>query len=215
MAGYRGHSLGGAFAGVIVVFASLFALMALGGGERIYFGWWELPLWFALAMLGALWPDVDINSKGQTVFYALFIAVDFAFIFSRRYEYAAFLGLFAMLPAVSKHRGWTHSIWAMLILPLPFLLLHWFTTDATRTLSDWTGRPMSLVGVPYYLAGVAGIMSHLILDGIKIPLIPTRSAGRHARKERDQNTRKYPMPSRRAYTSMSVRTHTGRPRRRR
>lgn len=107
-----------------------------------------------LAVLGALFPDVDTNSKGRHLFYGAALAADVVLIFKNQYRYAALLGFCALLPAVGSHRGWTHTWWAGLIIPspvlvVPMMLLH----------MPWQGL------VPYYVAAVLGYYSHLLLDG--------------------------------------------------
>lgn len=106
-------------------------------------------------LLGALFPDVDTDSKGQNLFYAVFAAVDLGLIAQKHYMWAAWLGFFAMLPAIGSHRGWTHTWWAMLLVPLPIL-----------------GVPAVTLGmefvegfIPYYAAFATGYFSHLLLDG--------------------------------------------------
>ncbi|MBI9078288.1 MAG: metal-dependent hydrolase [Pseudodesulfovibrio sp.] len=147
MPGYKGHLAGGLF----------FAVMGLVGG--VLFGWLVLdPLLISgligFCLLGALFPDVDTNSKGQNLYYAVFAAVDLGLILKGYFVWAAWLGLFSMLPAIGSHRGWTHTWWAMLLVPLPIL-----------------GVPAVVQGVdafgvflPFYAAFVLGYFSHLLLD---------------------------------------------------
>lgn len=157
MAGYRGHLMGAAvfFAGYFAVLVFVFAfdgawaryttLEALG---------YPLAL-FGLTLLFGLWPDVDIHSKGQQVFYWIFFAVDLVLVVTRQYQEAAYFGLLAILPILSKHRGWTHSWWAMVVLPLPLLVLPYVLMPE---------KP--LTGLPFYGAAVTGYLSHLFMDGL-------------------------------------------------
>lgn len=107
----------------------------------------------AVTLMGALFPDTDTDSKGQNFFYGILVVLDLALMIKGMYKWAAVLGFCAMLPAVGRHRGWTHTWWAMLIVPLPLLLL-----------------PVVFYGVPaagpapFYAAAVAGYFSHLVLD---------------------------------------------------
>jgi membrane-bound metal-dependent hydrolase YbcI (DUF457 family) len=110
---------------------------------------------FGLCLMFALWPDVDTNSKGQDVFYTIFFVADLMLIAARRFEEAAYLGLFAILPILGKHRGWTHTYWAMLLVPLPLVVLPYVLAPE---------RPLS--GLPFYGAAVVGYASHLLLDRI-------------------------------------------------
>ncbi|MFN3385242.1 MAG: metal-dependent hydrolase [Candidatus Thermochlorobacter sp.] len=153
MASYRGHIWGG-----LLFFVPLIILLVF------FFELYKQPLPMLLAqvaillsitLLFALFPDIDIKSKGQRIFYLIFFCVDLVLIVTNHWREAAFLGLFAMLPLLTEHRGWTHSFWAALIIPLPFLLVPiWFAK------SGWKA------GLPYYLAAVAGYLSHRFMDGI-------------------------------------------------
>ena len=157
MAGYRGH-IAGAFLFFLGYLSVLVYLYSLNAAYQ-QFSTLELlgyPVAMgALAIMFGLWPDVDTNSKGQDVFYAIFLVADLFLIATRNFEEAAYLGLFALLPVVSRHRGWTHSWWAMLLIPSPLLVLPYVLFPA---------RPWS--GLPFYGAALVGYFSHLLLDGI-------------------------------------------------
>ena len=92
---------------------------------------------------------------------------DILLIATGRFEAAAYLGLLAMTPIVGRHRGWTHSFWAMLLVPLPIV--------AVPYLHNQSVLPMTLV---IYGAAVIGYFSHLLLDGkvIKGFAIKSRSS---------------------------------------
>lgn len=146
MPGYKAHLTGGA---------------ALGGGTiaaAVYFSYlpndvWLLSALFAIAVMASLFPDTDTESKGQNFFYSIMAITDILLIVNHYYQWAAILGLFAMLPALGKHRGWTHTWWAMLIVPAPLIALPWIFFRET-----W------VVTLPFYLAAVVGYFSHLLLD---------------------------------------------------
>ena len=134
---------------------------------------------FAVAVLFGLWPDVDIKSKSQKIFYSVLFAVNLVLIvFLQKYLESALLGLFAMLPIMSKHRGWTHARITMILLPSVFLLIpiysahsEWETdgnlVDLFNSLAEWDGLTGALrSGVPFYVASFIGYASHLYLDGI-------------------------------------------------
>ena len=143
---------------------------------------------FAVAVLFGLWPDVDIKSKSQKIFYSVLFAVNLVLIvFLQKYLESALLGLFAMLPIMSKHRGWTHARITMILLPGVFLLIpiysahsEWATdgnlVDLFKAVAEWDGLTDTLrSGVPFYVASFIGYASHLHLDGI---LIRSRKAQR-------------------------------------
>ena len=134
---------------------------------------------FAVAVLFGLWPDVDIKSKSQKIFYSVLFVVNLVLIvFLQKYLESALLGLFAMLPIMSKHRGWTHAKTTMILLPGVFLLIpiysahsEWATdgnlVDLFNALAEWDGLTDAFrSGVPFYVASLIGYASHLHLDGI-------------------------------------------------
>ena len=98
------------------------------------------------------------NSKGQNLFYSIFFTIDVVLIAMREFQWAAYLGLFAILPVLGKHRGWTHTYWAMLLIPSPLLVLPYLL---------FPDRPFA--GLPFYGAAVVGYFSHLFMDGLVIP----------------------------------------------
>lgn len=158
MANYRGHVAGAATFAVFYLSA-----LSLGFGidllaERAIFSGYYFPIALTgLVVLFGIWPDIDINSRAQNLFYSIFFLIDVVLILSSEYEAAAYLGLLAMLPVISKHRGWTHSKLAVILVPSPFLIIPYL---------DNPGDPW--VGLPYYLAAVVGYVSHLYFDGLII-----------------------------------------------
>lgn len=157
MAGYKGHIAGAVIfgSGYLVALAYLFSV------DAAYRQFTMLePVGYpagllALALLFSLWPDVDTDSKGPTVFYSIFFAVDLFLIGTEQFRAAAYLGLVAVLLVLSRHRGWTHTWWAMWVVPSPLLLLPYVHVPE---------RP--LVGLPFYGAAVVGYLSHLVVDRI-------------------------------------------------
>jgi membrane-bound metal-dependent hydrolase YbcI (DUF457 family) len=149
MPGYKGHLSGGLILG------------ALGISAAVLLGYFALDL-FRLAgllgfcLLGALFPDIDTDSKGQNLFYAGLIVFDAILIYHQYYFWAAWLGLFSMLPALGHHRGWTHTWWAMLVVPLPIVII-------PCMLYRRPGMDIFLF-VNFYAAFVLGYFSHLLLD---------------------------------------------------
>lgn len=157
MAGYRGHLAGATlffglyFAAVAAVFAVDAAYARFTLAEQVGY---PVAL-FGICLLFGLWPDVDTNSVGQNLFYSLFFVVDLVLVLTKQFEEAAYFGLLALLPILGKHRGWTHTWWAMLAVPLPLLVLPYVL---------FPERP--LAGLPFYGAAVAGYSSHLVFDGL-------------------------------------------------
>lgn len=153
MAGYKGHISAGAGFGLLMIIGLAFSPLAeqLTLEEKLVKG--LVVLW--LAVMFGLFPDVDIKSKGQVLFYRIFFVLDIVLLVKKYYVEAALLGFLALLPIISKHRGWTHTFWAMLLVPSPILLGPMYFAKA----------PV-LDGLPFYLGAVAGYFSHLIADGM-------------------------------------------------
>lgn len=155
MANWRGHVAGGVVLGGAYTFGMSFApVERFAETAGLLENWQALGGIMVLSILFALFPDIDTNSKGQNIFYGLALVVDVLLIWNGYVQAAAYLGLIAMLPVVGKHRGWTHSKWAMVLVPLPILLVPYLYNDKVL--------PIAAV---YYGAAVAGYFSHLLLDG--------------------------------------------------
>lgn len=156
MANYKGHIVGGFLAGAVYSAVLLFVpVAAFAAAAGVLDGWQAIVGVFIISTLFGLFPDVDTNSKAQDIFMGTAFVVDILLIISGELEAAAYLGLVAMTAIIGKHRGWTHSRWAMFVVPLPILLVPYFYNQAIL--------PVSVV---YYGAAVAGYFSHLLLDGL-------------------------------------------------
>lgn len=155
MANYKGH-LAGAVAVTTIYTVGLSFLpgdqLAKTGG--ILSDWQMVAGMFVVAMLMGLWPDIDTNSKGQDIFFSVAFLFDVLLISQGYLEAAAYLGLLAMTPIVGKHRGWTHSKWAMLLVPLPIVVFPYINKSS-----------ILVTYLLFYGAAVAGYFSHLLLDG--------------------------------------------------
>jgi hypothetical protein len=157
MAGYKGHIASAAVFGIGYLAALVYAF-SVDAAYRQFTVLEQIgyPLvLLALALLFGLWPDVDTDSKGQDLFYMIFFGVDLFLVVTEQFRAAAYLGLVAVLLVLSTHRGWTHTWWAMLLVPSPLLILPYLHVPA---------RP--LVGLPFYGAAVVGYLSHLVVDWV-------------------------------------------------
>jgi len=146
MPGYRGHILGALLLGGAGLFVLVWFGLLSGDLEM-------LASLGVLIVLGALFPDIDTDSRGRSLFFILLAAFDLALIISGFYIWAAILGLLAMLPAMGIHGGWTHTWWAMLVVPLPILVIPYiiYSADLSRLFM-------------LYAAMVFGYFTHLVLD---------------------------------------------------
>ncbi|MBA3758053.1 metal-dependent hydrolase [Candidatus Saccharibacteria bacterium] len=155
MANYKGHIAGAVAVTTVYVVGLSFLpgeLLEKTGG--ILSDWQMVAGLFVVSMLMGLWPDIDTNSKGQDIFFATAFLFDIALISQGYLEAAAYFGLLAMTPIVGKHRGWTHSKLAMLLVPLPFVAVPYL--NKSSILATY---------LIFYGAAVAGYFSHLLLDG--------------------------------------------------
>jgi membrane-bound metal-dependent hydrolase YbcI (DUF457 family) len=158
MANYKGHIVGATLFGAVYASALIFVPVEhFAEVAGILHDWQATAAVFVIAILFGLFPDVDTNSKAQDIFLGTAFAIDVLLIANGNIEAAAYLGLIAMLPIISHHRGWTHSKWAMVLIPLPILLVPYLHNDAIL--------PASIV---YYGAALVGYFSHLFLDGLII-----------------------------------------------
>lgn len=156
MANWKGHLVGGFGAGLVVVGAvSYVPVEQLAESTHLLQDWQALAAIFVMTMLFGLFPDVDTNSKAQDIFFGITFIVDILLLYSGFIQAAAYLGFIAMLPIISHHRGWTHSKVAMLIVPLPILIIPYLYDSANLG-----------IATIYYVAAVAGYFSHLLFDGL-------------------------------------------------
>lgn len=156
MANYKGHIAGGlVFTAVYAGVMTMVPVEQFAEAAGVLSDWQAMAAVFVIGMLFGLFPDVDTNSKAQDIFYWTLFPIDILLLANGNVEAAAYLGLIAMLPVLSHHRGWTHSKWAMFLIPLPIVLIPYLYNDEIL--------PVASV---YYGAAVIGYFSHLALDGL-------------------------------------------------
>lgn len=156
MSGFRGHIAGAvALNTAYVVAAGVMPGELLVKTAGILSNWQFVAALFVIAVLFGLWPDVDTNSKGQNLFFGIAFVADILLITTGRFEAAAYLGLLAMTPIVGRHRGWTHSKLAMVLVPLPIVIVPYINRAGILP-----------TAVLVYGSAVVGYFSHLLLDGM-------------------------------------------------
>ncbi len=155
MPGYKGHIAGGFVAAAAsTLLVSALPYRQFASYANLLHGWQTLAGVFVVAMLFALFPDIDIKSEGQKLFYWAAFLLDAVLVWAKQMNAAAYLGFIAMLPLLSKHRGWTHSVYAAFLVPVPIIVIpYWY---------DGRMLPLSLL---FYGAAVVGYLSHIALDG--------------------------------------------------
>lgn len=145
MPGYQAHSAGGA----VVAAAGLTAAWFWAGLRDPVL----MTVLAGICLAGALFPDIDTDSKGQKLFYLLLIALDAVLLWRRRMVEAAWLGLGAMVPPLLQHRGFTHTLWCLMLL-----------TGALFFAPQWLGLCTRAEITPFAVAFGAGYASHLLMD---------------------------------------------------
>ena len=203
MSMFREHWIGGIITYTTFFVISLVATLAVSLLTELPLAWnptipspaqpLKIAGCFAIAVLFGLWPDVDIKSKSQKLFYRVLFALNAALLVFGMYLESALLGLFAMLPIISKHRGWTHSKVTMFLLPCLFLVIPIYVTYPEWG-AGWA-EPLEFIELllstaipdafqnwlPFYVASFIGYATHLHLDGI---LFQSRKAQRQKARGR-------------------------------
>lgn len=155
MPGYKGHVVGAIAVNVVYVGAvKAVRPETISDTARLLSENQMLIGLFVIAILFGLFPDIDTNSKGQNIFFGLAFIADIALLVTDHVEAAAFLGLLAMTPVLGKHRGWTHTVLAMILIPSPIIIV------------PYLYRPELLhIALLLYGAALGGYFSHLLFDG--------------------------------------------------
>jgi len=142
MPNYRGHLMGGVVAfGLVAYCLSVTPTVA------------TLIEWLIFTLAGALFPDVDIKSKGQLFLYRFLLLVFLMLILQNRLQQLAFLSVAALVPMLVKHRGLFHRVWFILLFPAVLAV-------------SIAGYCPHYAHIIYYdaLFFIAGALSHLVLD---------------------------------------------------
>ena len=143
MPNYKGHLVGGFLAYVLVLFAYIGYMPSLVTGCE----------WLLFALAGALFPDIDIKSKGQKYFYYV-VFILFAFLASKgHFQTLTCFSFVAIAPMLTRHRGVFHSTWFVVSVPL----IAWMAMSILLPAYTW---PL-FVNTLFFIAGA---LSHLFLD---------------------------------------------------
>jgi hypothetical protein len=146
MPNYKGHLIGGAAAYGI----GLFMLVSITASAP---SWLTGTEWLLCALGGALFPDVDIKSKGQKYFYRIMLGILLFFVLSAKMALFIMFALLSLTPLIVRHRGIFHKGWFIVLLctVLALFLVSSFPKDATIIVHD-------------LFFFILGALSHLWLD---------------------------------------------------
>jgi membrane-bound metal-dependent hydrolase YbcI (DUF457 family) len=109
MPNYKGHLVGG-FAAY-----ALFLFFFIGIAKPSLFVAGE---WLIFTLAGALFPDIDIKSKGQKYFYFSVFLFFIVLASYQHFEMVTCCSFIAMVPMLVRHRGVFHSPLFVIITPL-------------------------------------------------------------------------------------------------
>lgn len=147
MPGYRTHTLGALCCATL--------LIAYYDAGSPFTKWFSLANTVRLvaAVLGGLFPDIDIKSKGQQILYALVTPLLVAALLAKHVVFSILLSALAIIPPLLPHRGITHNTWFTLIAPLSGPGLVWIYCPQYL----WQACDV-------WLYFTLGCLSHILLD---------------------------------------------------
>jgi len=145
MPGFRGHLIGG----VITYIAILQCIKSIHPPASLVISG------FIFCMIGSLFPDIDIKSKGQKLFYSLILIILCCFLYYERTDLFIGLSLLAIVPLLVKHRGLFHQLW--------FLI---FISISTGLAIGSFHSKFSVWAMNNALFFLAGAISHIFLDKV-------------------------------------------------
>jgi uncharacterized metal-binding protein len=107
MPGYKGHLIGGlaAFALLLYFLQNQCATTSIA------------MQWLGCTLAGALFPDIDVKSKGQKYFYWIVLSALIFLFATQQLEMLAACGIISVTPMLCKHRGIFHEMWFVIALP--------------------------------------------------------------------------------------------------
>lgn len=146
MPGYRTHMGGGvlAYIGLIILVSTYF----------VYRPSFFLALeWFFCCVAGSLFPDIDIKSKGQLIFYRVMAICLVYFLWKGKMAAFVWASLLSMVPLLVRHRGLFHKIWFVGFVAFVSVLAlsHWYPAY----------QKMLIIDACFFFAGA---VSHILFD---------------------------------------------------
>lgn len=142
MPNYKGHLVGG-----FVMYCMALFLLALSPSVLTAIEW------LLFALLGSLFPDIDIHSKGQKIFYRVLLILFGIVLIKQRFSSLLILCCVALLPQVVRHRGIFHTVWFVIGIPMSLVLYTWYCSPVYFDIVRWDATFFML-----------GALSHLWLD---------------------------------------------------
>jgi len=144
---YKGHIVGGTIAfGLSHRIATINSLLTPSIG-------YEWVMLYLVCLAGSLFPDIDIQSKGQKLFYQALFIIILLIIAYHRMELLLPVAVVSFVPLLLNHRGITHNPWFVLFLGLCMpIASHWYHPELLQ------------LAVKAAFFFIVGGWSHLVLD---------------------------------------------------
>lgn len=144
MPNYKGHVLGG-----IVVYGIVFCAVA----SFLHPSFITACEWLLFTLAGALFPDIDIKSKGQKYFYHLILVLLIVLAFHQQFATMACCSFIVITPMLVRHRGIFHRSWFIMTMPIVVWALVSFSFPLLSA--------SLFVNTLFFIAGG---LSHIMLD---------------------------------------------------
>lgn len=143
MPSYRVHLIGG-----LVTY-----LMLLQPIKHMQISGFVVVQGLLFCLLGALFPDIDVKSKGQKIFYSILLGLLLLLLYKKMYCLFAVMSLLGIIPILVRHRGIFHHIWFLFSMAV---LMSW-------AVKSWCGNleQTMLYNCWFFFAGS---VSHVVLD---------------------------------------------------
>ncbi|MBP6869580.1 metal-dependent hydrolase [Candidatus Babeliales bacterium] len=145
MPGFRGHLIGG----TLTYLAILQCIKSMQPSLPV------IASGFVFCIVGSLFPDIDIKSKGQKLFYSLGLIILCCFLYYERTDLFIGLSLLATVPLLVKHRGIFHELWFLIFISISTGLV---IGSFHAQYSAW-----AMKNALFFLAGA---ISHIVLDRV-------------------------------------------------
>ena len=104
-------------------------------------------------LLGSLFPDVDIKSNGQKLFYAILVGLLGYLVWHQYYCLFVIISFLGFIPIFVEHRGIFHHIWFLLSV---ILFATWYVKTCCNEYEN-----IMLANCWFFFAGC---LSHVLLD---------------------------------------------------
>jgi membrane-bound metal-dependent hydrolase YbcI (DUF457 family) len=147
MPGYKGHLVGGIIA-FGLLFVGLMSIFMSQQPSHLMMGEWLL-----CTLAGALFPDIDVKSKGQKYFYYVVLVGIVVLAYQQQFQMLTCFSVVMITPMLVRHRGIFHS--PRFVIALPLLVWVVIATLLPQKASHFFVDTLFFIG---------GALSHLWLD---------------------------------------------------